>query len=390
MTKRIVYANNVFDWATCALVSAVAVAYDGPVMQMAAPADYLDAKDLKDVAAGGIVREDVLDEIYDISDIPTPFQDMISSEGMDNSYTEWDEDKLAAPDLTNKRVSGSDANSTNNKATVANVKRVGNHGQISDKLVIVTERSEAVNSIGLAGAMGYQTTRRLQELRRDQEAIMLSGQASVADDNNTTAGQSAGAAAWITTNTSHGTSGASAGFQTGTKLVTAMVAGQKRKLTWALLATQIQNVYKLGGNPSVLMSIPDITKLVGQYLFTTPYAAQPTANVNGTGGGVNQTSQGYIDTFKTDFGTLMNIVPNRLQQPYSSADDPVADVGVVYGLDPRFWKKKSLYGTKVEPLAKVGLSHRKYIHEDWTLACLLERANFAIYDIDPTQAMTAS
>jgi hypothetical protein len=39
---------------------------------MAAPADYLDVSDLKAVLAGGLIREDVAQDIFDISDIPTP------------------------------------------------------------------------------------------------------------------------------------------------------------------------------------------------------------------------------------------------------------------------------------------------------------------------------
>jgi hypothetical protein len=361
-----------------------------PAVMNAAPADYLDTADLKLVAAGGLVREDVLDAIFDISDIPTPFLDMIGTEGYDNSYSEWTEDKLSAPDITNKKVSGSDIVSTDNKATVANAKRVGNHAQISTKPVMVTERGQAVDNIGRSDEMGYQTAERLQELRRDVEAICLTGQASVQDDNNVTAGQSAGAAAWITTNKNLGAGGAVPGFQTGTKLVTAQTAGEERGLTWTMIRTQIENVYVLGGNPTILMSVPGVTKRLASYLFTTPFAAAPTANVNGTGGGVNQVSQGYIDTFKTDFGTLMQIVPNRLQQTYASIGaDPDPQVANVFGLDPRFWKLGLLYGWKVDPLAKIGLSHRKMLHVDWMLKAYLERANFLIADIDPTVDVVA-
>src|ERR1041385_2583257 len=159
---------------------------------MAAPADYLDVSDLKSVAAGGLVREDVLDQIFDISDIPTPFLDMIGTDGYDNPYSEWTEDKLAAPDTANKKVSGSDITSADNKASTANAKRVGNHAQISTKPVMVTDRTQSTDQIGRSDEMGYQTARRLQETRGDVEAIALSGQASVQDDNNATAGQSAG------------------------------------------------------------------------------------------------------------------------------------------------------------------------------------------------------
>jgi len=388
--KMIVHTNSVFSWDTCELESSNKTEYTGPVTLMAAPADYLDVNDLKSVAAGGLIREDVLDQIFDISDIPTPFLDMISTEGFENSYSEWTEDKLAAPDITNKKVSGSDIASTDNKASTANAKRVGNHAQISTKPVMVTERSNYIGSIGRSDEMGYQTAMRLQELRRDVEAIALSGQASVQDDNNATAGQSAGAAAWITTNKDLGVGGAVPGFQTGTKLVTAQTAGAERGLTFSLIQTQIENVYTLGGNPTILMSVPGVTKRLAAYLFTTPNAAVPTANVNGTGGGVAQVSQGYIDTFKTDFGFLMQIVPNRLQQTYTSIGaDPDPQVANVFGLDPRYWKLGLLYGWKVDPLAKVGLSFRKMLHVDWMLKAYLERANFLIADIDPTVAVVA-
>lgn len=357
---------------------------------MAAPGDYLDVDDLKDVAAGGLVREDVLDSIFDISDIPTVFLDMIGTDGFSNPYSEWTEDKLSAPDLTNKKISGSDIVSTDNKATVANAKRVGNHAQISTKPVMVTERGQNVDSIGRSDEMGYQTAQRLQELRRDVEAICTSqGQASVQDNGDDTAGQSATLGSWITTNKDLGTGGDVPGFQTGTKLVSAQVAGEERRLGWNMIADLIEDVYVLGGNPTVLMSVPGVTKRLGKYLFTTPYAAQPTANVNGTGMGVAQVSQGYIDTFKTDFGTLMQIVPNRLQQTYASiGTDPDPQVANVYGLDPRFWKLGLLYGWKVEALGKTGLNHKKLLHVDWMLKAFLERANFLIADIDPTLEVT--
>lgn len=357
-----------------------------PIRLYAAPADYLDTNDLKSVAAGGLIREDVLDQIFDISDIPTPFLDMIASEGYENSYSEWTEDKLSAPDLTNKKVSGADIASTDNKATTANAKRVGNHAQISTKPVMVTERGNSISGIGRSDEMGYQTAMRLQELRRDVEAICLTGQASVQDDNNATAGQSAGAAAWITTNKNLGATGTVPGFQTGTKLVTAQGPGNKRGLTMTMISDQIEAVYTLGGMPTQLMSVPGVTKRLGTYLFTTPVAAKPTANVDGKAP-TAQVSQGFIDSFKTDFGFLMQLVPNRLQQTYTAAD--TGAVANVFGLDPRFWKLGLLYGWKVDPLAKLGLSHRKMLHVDWMLKAYLERANFLIADITPTTAVVA-
>lgn len=355
---------------------------------MATPSDYLDSADLKNVAAGGIVREDVLDTIFDCSDIPTPFMDMIGGGSFDNPYSEWTEDELAQPDLGNKVISGKDTTSADNDANVTNAVRAGNHAQISDKNIQVTERGNAANSIGLAGQMGYQTARRLIELRRDIEAIMLSDQASVQDNNNNVAGQSAGAGAYIKTNVSLGASGAVGGFDTATKLIDAPTPGEARVGSWTYVTDMIEAVYLLGAMPTKLMSVPAVTKRMSRYLFTTPYAATPTANVTGTAP-ASQTSQGYIDVVRTDFGFTMDIVPNRLQQVSDSGDDPVEDVATLYGFDLRYWDFCTLYGWKVDALGKVGLSHRKLAHVDWMLKCKLERAQFAVRDLTPTGTWTA-
>jgi len=382
VTTRKIITKGVIDWATLKVEHVESFDYSGPMTLAAQPADYLDVADLKSVLAGGLIREDVLDTIFDCSDIPTPFLDMIGTDGFTNSYSEWSEDKLSAPNTANAVVSGSDAASGNNNANVTNALRVGNQAQISEKLVMVTERGQAVSSVGRSDEMGYQTARRLQELRRDVEAIALSNQASVADDNNATAGKTGTMAAFIKTNINTGATGAAGGFNTGTKLVVAATNGTKRALTWALISTQIENVYTLGGNPTVLMSVPGMTKRIGQYLIGTPLSAKATQNVQGTGDGVSQTAQMFVDAFKTDFGFMMQLIPNRLQQTYSATQCDV------FGIDPRFWKLGLLYGWKVDPLAKLGLSFRKMLHVDWMLKAYLERANFQIRDADPTVAVT--
>jgi hypothetical protein len=351
---------------------------------MAATADYLDAADLKAVDAGGLVREDVMQEIFDISEIPTPFLDLARSDTAKNSYTEWTEDELEAPDTDNAVVSGSDSTGV----TTASGARVGNHTQISTKHVAVTERAQNVDVIGQSDQLAYKTMRKMQELRRDVEAICLTPQASVADDNNATPGRSGGLAAWLVTNAYFGSGGSAGGFNTTTKVVDAPTEGDGRALTWALVATAIQDVYTLGGNTTVFMSVPALTKGLARYLFTTPYAAAPTANVSGSGGGVDQTSQGYIDIFRTDFGFTMSIQPNRLQQTYDSGDTEPAPVADAFLLDPQYVGVGYLHSFKVDPLAKLGLSIRRMLSVDWTLKVYLERAHAVIRDILPDSAVT--
>jgi hypothetical protein len=154
-----------------------------------------------------------------------------------------------------------------------------------------------------------------------------------------------------------------------------------------MIQTQIENVFNLGGNPTVLMSVPGITKRIGQFLIsaTNAASAKPTANISGdhASGGIAQISQMFVDAFKTDFGTLMQLVPNRLQQVQTGTQ------ANVLGLDPRFWALALLYGWKVEPLGKIGLSDRKLLHVDWTLEARLERSSFIIADITTTAAWAA-
>lgn len=48
----------------------------------------LDSADLKAVTKGGLIREDVMNKIWDISKIPLPFTDLIGSDTTNNEYKE--------------------------------------------------------------------------------------------------------------------------------------------------------------------------------------------------------------------------------------------------------------------------------------------------------------
>ena len=349
----------------------------------------LDAADLAAaLSAPGLIREDVIDTVYNLDEgIPTRFTDLVRSDSFAHVYSEWTEDDLNAPDLDNAVVDGADATGNDTKLG----KRVGNRAQISDKVVQISTVAEEVNTIGSVGKMAYQTAKRLMDLRRDVEAIALGRQGSVADNGDSTAGRTAGLAAWIKTNTDFGQDGAAGGFDSGDKEVDAPTAGEARALTWEGVRTQIENVYNKGGNPSVLMSVPGVIKRINSFLFSSngaPYRAEPTANVSGTSG-ASQTAQGYISVVLSDFGVELALADNRLQQVYDSADSPTVDVADVFLLDPAFVGLSYLYGYRQDPLAKQGHSERKLISTCWMTKCFREDAHAMIADVDPTQAVVA-
>lgn len=338
----------------------------------------LDSADLKGVAYGGLIREDVMNKIWDISKIPLPFTDMIGSGTAKNSYKEWTTDELAAPDTANAVVDGSDA-SGNNTATGA---RVGNHCQISDKVVRVSYRADASDTIGRAKELSYQLMRRQQELRRDVEAICLLNQASVADNGDAVAGKSGGLPSWIETTHINGTAG---GFNTSTGLTVARTADAAAVgLTEANIRTAVEGVYNEGGDPSVLMTVPSIIGLLSQYLFSSSARIATLQSDQGKSKEA-ATALGAVNVFVTDFGTL-TMVPNRLQQTYT-ATTTAADVFI---LDPEYLELAYLHGYRTDTLAKTGLAENRQMSVDWTLVVNNEKAHGIIGNIDTSTAVAAS
>lgn len=347
---------------------------------MATPADYLDTADLKNIAAGGFVREDVLAKIQDASTgIKPVFVDMIGRSPVSNSYSEWSEDALEDPDTANAVVSGADA--TVAAQAMPNAARVGNHAQTSIKLAAVSERAQNTNNLQ-SDALGYRTMRKLMELKRDVEAISLSDQASVADDGATVAGNSAGLGAWIKTHSFSGVGGSAGGFNNSTKVVDAPTPGTPRSIALADIRTAIAELYDegVGENGLVVMSTPAVIAAVSEALRTDESGnfVSPVANISGTEGQI-QYAQGWTSQFITDFGVRCKLVANRLQP---TVDDGYDEVANLYIFDPDFLALGFLHDFKVEPLAKIGLSHRKMLSVDWTLKVLLERACAVIRDVD--------
>lgn len=349
---------------------------------------YWSSADLKAVLAGGLIAEDVMAKIWDISKIPLPFFDEVGvGEPADNAYTEWTKDALGAVDTTNALVDGADA--AGNQA--AGGTRVGNHCQQSDKVVEVTYRASASNVIGRANELAYQLMMRTQELMQDLEAIALMPQGSVADDGNATAGKVGTYPSWVITNDDFGAGGAAAGFQTGTKLVTVPTASTARRaLSVATLKTMVEATYIANGNVSVLMSRPELTRRLNNYILANPTTfaiATPTANIEGKGDAIGQYAQGFVTAIVTEFGDVMRIVPNRLQQTH--VDGSAAACVDLFGIDTSMVEYAYLMALRADPLAKLGTAERRQLLIDWTLRVMEEKAHFCIRDLNHTTAVTA-
>lgn len=337
---------------------------------------------LKSVQYGGLINEDVMQKIWDISKIPLPLQDMISTDGAKQEHTEWTVDELAAPDLDNAVADGHQV-TTEDDSKVGN--RVGNHCQNSIKVVNVSTRARSSDTIGYSDALSYQLIRRQQELRRDVEAISLSSQASVAELVGTGAavGKAGALGSWIETATANvGTAG---GFDLATGLTVTPIA-TKAALTEDNVRDVCETVYQNGGNPGVFMSGTSVIRRFSEYLFTSSARVATLMSDQGKSREA-AAALGSVNVFVTDFGVTLELHANRLQQPDAAVGDGTAYNG--YVLDPEYLRMAYLTGYHVQPLAKQGLSDRRMMHVDWTLKVLNEKAHGMIAAIDPAVPMTA-
>lgn len=330
---------------------------------------------------GGLIREDVMNKIWDISNIPLPFTEMCSKGTHSNRRTEFVTDELAPAETSNAVVEGAESSKNNGKLGL----RLGNYTQIATKEVKVTDTSQEANSIGGQASLSWQLKERQKELRRDVEAQMLTHQASVAGVVDTTAGISAGIGAQLKSNVSVGAgAGAVGGFNTTTGLFDAPTPGTKRALSETLIRDVLQQVYEAGGNTSTLMARPVIIRKLSEYLFgSTARVATLTSDKAQKGDGGALTAYGSVNVFVTDFGQTIALKDNRIQAADSAA------VSSVYLLDSSHLEQSFLRGYQTETLGKTGLSEKRIMSAQYSLKVLNEKSQGAIFDIDEALAVVA-
>ena len=200
------------------------------------------------------IREDLQEALTSLTPTETILMSSIGSKNVDNTFFEWAEVDLAA--TSNNRLIEGDSGLSNSAAT--NAVRKGAHTQISGKIVEVSSTANAVNGVASAQTTAKQIAYKLQELKRDMEAMLLQNVASSAGASGT-ARQTAGLPAYLTTNVSRGSSGAN-GTTSGSGesgfVNAAATDGTLRAITETLLKTVIKSCWEQGANPSIVMCGP--------------------------------------------------------------------------------------------------------------------------------------
>jgi len=300
------------------------------------------------------VREDLSDKIAQLFPDDTPFLNAIPTGKCSATKTEWQTDGLANANPNNAQIQGDDlANDSR-----ANTARVATYTQISTKVVGVSSTLEATNKAGRKSELAREIMKAGRELRTDMEARACGNYASVAPAVGT-AGQTAGALAWLTSNVSRGATGASGGFAGGT--VTAATNGTQRPYTEALLKTVLQSVWAKGGNPKMVITSGGQKQAAAAF----PGLAQQRRET----GNKKATIVAGADIYVSDFGEVQ-FVPSR----FCSTRDALI-------VDPEYWEIGTLDPLGVQDLAKTGLSTRKMLSVEWALKCLNEAASGVVADL---------
>lgn len=357
-------------------------------------ATNLDAFDLQEINLRGLIREDVMNQIFDISKIPLPFADRASVGSHTNQRFEWPMDQLLSPVTDGQLIDGQIVTTEPN--ATKNGRRVGNHSEIIGKRVEVSTRANDVNTIGFANSLAYQITQRQQELRRDVDATCLSNNGSVAG-TDIVAGVTAGLAAWLTdvdvdgianplaiSNVFRAAGGADGGWDdTDTdSLVAASTPGTvPEAITETKIRDVVQAIFEKGGEPNVLMTTPAVKRLISEFMFTDAARIATILNDDPGGSARERKAQGSVDLFISDYGAL-ELVPNRLQPAFDTDND------IAFILDFSFLEISFLHGYNTVPLAKDALSEDRFMFADWGLRVKNWDALGAVYDVEPTTAMT--
>jgi hypothetical protein len=308
-------------------------------------------------------REDLTDEIYNISPTDTPFVQRAARVKAKARDHEWQTDSLLAA-AANAHIEGDDTTVT----TVTPTARLKNKSQIFKKSAGVSGTQEVVDKAGRNSEMAYLLMKVGKEIKRDIEFALTANTASKAGDvaSARTLGSTI---SWINTNFTVKSSGSTAtttgGFNSSTGLTVAWIMGtDKGTFIEGDLKAVVQGAWTQGGQPDVILcaatekkkisgftGIADITKEAGN-------TAKATRIIGGA------------DVYVSDFGEH-RVVPSRF-----------CAANIVQVLDMEYWAVAQLRGMTKERLAKTGDAERFHLVTELTLESRQEAASGLVVGVN--------
>lgn len=303
-------------------------------------------------------REDLSDQIYNISPTDTPFIGNIGKNKASAVLHEWQRDALAAA-AANSAVEGDDTTSSFTWTAAVATSRITNYCQISRKNVLVSGTQDAVDKAGRKKEIVLQLMKRSKELRRDMEFVLTNNQAATAG-NSSTARLLRPLCAWYgdtssppATTTSRGTSGANGSSSAGA------TDGTQRALTDTLMKAGLQAAWTNGGDVDLIL--------------TGPYNKTVISGFTGNNTRMQDTSDGKlntnIDVYKSDFGTH-KIVAGRFNRDRD-----------LHLLTTDLWAVSYLRPVQTIDIAKTGDNEKGFILAEYSLECRNDAGSCIVADL---------
>lgn len=307
-------------------------------------------------------REDLMDKIFNTSPSETPITSAMGRTTAVTDFHEWQTDALAAASASNKMIDGDDVTLDAQVATV----RIGNHLQIFNGSVGVSRRANIVKKAGRTMEMGYLKGKKMLELKRNIEAMVLSPTQVAIAATTSVAGQSGGLGVQCVSNPLHNGAGATPAWTSGAPTA-AITGGTNRTFTKALLDTACQNIYTTSGQFAEMLVVSPAHKVlfsafsgIAQNRFEVKTKQQQGTVVAGA------------DVYMSDFGSL-SVVPHYLMSGGDTA----------YVLNTDYLDMAFLDGFKETPLAKTGDSDKVLITADCALSVRAPMAQAKIANLTP-------
>lgn len=295
-------------------------------------------------------REDLVDQIYNISPTDTPFLGRIPTTKATAVKHEWQTDSLASA-AANSQLEGDDFT----YSTPAVTTRIANYCQISYKTVVVSATQDAVNKAGRTKEMVYQLMKRSKELKRDIEFTLLNNQTPVGSGgNSTTARALASLPSWYTTNAQRGATGSNG------SATTVAGDGTQRALNEGYVKTGLQSIWTSGGDCDLIMA--------GAFNKTviSSFAGNVTRTDNNTDDKRLNTA---IDVYVSDFGSH-SIIANRFSRDRD-----------LHLLTTDLWAFASLRPMQTKDIAATGDATKGAIVTEYTLEARNQAGSAVVADL---------
>jgi hypothetical protein len=332
-----------------------------------------DGSDLK----SGVAKEDLLEQITNISPYDTPFVSQAPKVGCRHIYHQWLQDSLAAIGTVPNDLTGAIEGSDWSLDTTSVPARVFNVTMILRKDIGLSESQRAVDTAGFADQYAYEVQKAGKELAIKLERLCF-GNLTTSTGASGTARVMKGLQAFIATNT------ALAGANGGTVGDT----GHDGIVAVGDFNDMLNSIYSQGGNPEQVYVSPKVKRQVSA--FTVPGSAAGTPHARNIAA-VDKKLVGAIDFYDSDFGLIQIVLDRWVPEStntLTATASATATGGQMFFLSRAINRIAWLRPVHHELIGKRGDSVAGYVVGECTLEVLAEKANGRIVNVNNKSAVT--